>query len=206
VVGLLGMAIRPQPHGRGSSPNGHAPLLLLSAPAVLVLVQFILLASGKPAEYVRFALLPLSAMVVVSVVGIHRLVRSETWSHRLTALLVGCIAVLGGLQAAGFVMERASNRDVDLAPLRQRSGATVALAYEPSPWSCPPIDLFKHSLVLLPGRRFPDDPETIGSDLAIAPGNLASQVGMPLTGESFNWSANRWLIRSSARSRLREVK
>jgi hypothetical protein len=202
--GLVAMTIRPLTRGQASSSTARAAILLLAAPAVLVLAQFILLASGKPAEYVRFALLPLSAMVIVAVVGIHRVVRSEAWSHRVTALLVGCIVVLGGLQTVGFVMEQASGRDVDLASLRQRSGATVALAYEPAPWSCPPIDLFRHSLVLLSERRFPDDLETRGFDLAIAPANLASQVGMSPTEESFNWSVNRWLIRGSGTSRIRD--
>jgi hypothetical protein len=58
--------------------------------------------------------------------------------------------------------------------------------------------------VLLSERRFPDDLETRGFDLAIAPANLASQVGMSPTEESFNWSVNRWLIRGSGTSRIRD--
>lgn len=223
VVGLIGLSFRPRGracrsssddtadslvrsatdggHPTARNASDHAVFLLLSAPSLLVLAQFILLAHGKPTEYARFALLPLSWMLVVSVIGLHRVLPQDAWSHLLSALLVGYIAVLGGLQTAEFVRERTSSPPDDVAPLSKQAAATVALAYEPAPWSCPPVDLFRHAIMLLPDRQLPDDPRSAGFDLAIAPGNLASQVGATRRLESFNWASNRWIIRGWTTSR-----
>lgn len=196
VVGLVAMAIRPLPRGRGSSSSGNATILLLAGPTLLVLTQFVLLAGGKPAEYVRFALLPLATSVIVAVVGVDRLVVNPRWSACLSSLLVGFITVLGSMETARFVRSSSSGEDASLGATLSNPGSVMALAYEPAPWSCPPVDLFRTELWLVPRGR--DWLARAGQGTTqLGPANLASQFGVRDPRETFNWAANQWFVRST---------
>ncbi len=69
-----------------SRPNSSA------APAALVLLQFVLLAKGKPAEYARFAL-PADMILAIAAAGAVAAVRWRWLAGSLAVLLVVCVAV-----------------------------------------------------------------------------------------------------------------
>jgi hypothetical protein len=127
---------------------------LLIAPMLMVLVQFVLLATGKPGEYARFALVPDIVLAIAAVVLIGAL---PQLGLRIGALLVMCIVT--GLWGAGYVwhfardsMDR-STRIIAaerLDDLRARGAKTLLLDAEPAPYSVPPVDLFHWQMVLRP--------------------------------------------------------
>ncbi|MEA2708440.1 MAG: hypothetical protein QOF78_1041 [Phycisphaerales bacterium] len=128
---------------------------LLLAPAGLVLLQFILLADGKPAEYARFALLPNTFLVVAAFAGIALLHGSRpraTLAIGLTMLTVG----FGAPYVLAFVRDSrtVTSRLVAAERIRELSRTTgvsdIILTAEPAPYSAPPVDLFRNRLILAP--------------------------------------------------------
>lgn len=219
VVGLVALVLRPRPrdHGSGAtgqlaaqcddnpSARGHelprgtqcTPLLLLAGPAVLGLAQFVLLAAGKPAEYVRFALLPLSAMLVVAMVGIHRLLPVDDWARRVATLFVGCIGVFGTVQTFAYLGWAGGDPPSPARGDASRPGSPIVhVFYEPAPWSCPPINLFNTEIRLVPRDQLWSNSDDAGTTW-IGPTNLASQFGVNDARETFNWAANQWFVRST---------
>jgi hypothetical protein len=128
---------------------------LLLVPASLVLVQFVLLAEGKPGEYARFAILPAVALAIMAAVGVHRV------KHRIARVMyavcvVGLTALWGVAYLLGFVADTGSHntRRLAAAALALEEG-DVALIAEPAPYSAPPTNLFQRRLVLIDPRAGP---------------------------------------------------
>lgn len=184
---LIYRAIRRQRTGpcdatcRGDGTPGH----LLLVPALVVLLQFVLLAEGKPIEYARFALLPLAAVVIAGIGGVRALFRREQTQRIAGGLLVLSIMLAGVVQTFYFI----AGPLFPFSPVRHPTG--IALYWEPAPWSCPPIDLFETQIVLLPrDRSIPAPPEFV----TIIPANLASQINpQDEQFERFNWSWARFI-------------
>jgi hypothetical protein len=126
---------------------------LLIAPMLMVLVQFILLATGKPGEYARFALVPNIVLAIAAVLLLSGLRRTAL---RVPALVLLCIAT--GIWGAGYVWHFA--RDADARSTRiiaaerlealRKNRVLLAIDAEPAPYSLPPVDLFQWKLVLTP--------------------------------------------------------
>jgi hypothetical protein len=167
VVGLLcaiALGVRAWHVRKDQSPQEvarRATGLLLAAPALLVTIQFVALAGGKPGEYGRFALLPAVFLMIEAVVGIANFDDSDmldSFNRQRKGpvmLTVLCLvsAIPGFAYFFGFLDDsygtttrlRAAD---ELA--RRPAGEAIALEAEPAPYSLPPVNLFDRQLILLP--------------------------------------------------------
>jgi hypothetical protein len=146
---------------------------LLLVPAGVILIQFVMLAAGKPGEYARFALLPDIALAVAAMTGIDAFVRSARARAALAGVLVLTTAVVGFAYVRAFVRDAGpeTSRLVAARYLAAHPGDLI-LSAEPAPYAVPPVDLFRRELVLerrdgmsylpgpLPGRVYTVDRET----------------------------------------------
>src|SRR5688500_15997844 len=135
--------------------------LLLAAPAVLVLVQFVALAAGKPGEYGRFAILPDTFLMVEAVVAAETFFRRPQVRRLSLAVLFFTTALCGGMYLRHFVDDSygTTSRQRAAAELKDRlpPGATIAVDEEPAPYRLPPVNLFEHRIVLLSRGDRPAD-------------------------------------------------
>jgi hypothetical protein len=129
-------------------------------PALLVTVQFVALAAGKPGEYGRFALLPATGLCLGSVLAVC-LFPPNLIRYGLLAALAVATAIPGLLYVAHFIadarpdtprLEAAGQLD---ALLRDHSTRRLALAAEPAPYSLPPANLWRWQLELMPRHTDP---------------------------------------------------
>lgn len=213
VVGIIGAAAmlrwtaKPLP-GVDEAAVRRVSLIVLT-PTMVILLQFALVAAGKPGEHARFALFPAVALLVFAAAGAWRLGRG-TW---LAGVVLGLIVVRVGLGGAGYVWHFINDatrptRLIAADRLRQilPPGGTLAISAEPAPYACPPVNLFDHRLLLLPrsgpaGRAveadvwlFPvDDP----SPLLAAPAE-GNQVWIRprLLPTPISWAGKSWLVRT----------
>lgn len=140
---------------RRSRPGARAWLLITAAGAVLI--YYLPLGAGKPPEYARFGIVPMTVLVVAyfAVVGrgLFPLPRQKQWLA-VTGLVLATIA--GVPYIANFV-DDSGQRDTRLRAaeqirrLAQESDVrALALGREPAPWSVPPFDLWEFKAVLGP--------------------------------------------------------
>jgi hypothetical protein len=131
-----------------SPGRGHAAWLLF-APALLVTIQFVLLANGKPPEYARFGLLPDTVLLVATFTGIARL---RTPGPRTILAAATTILLLGFAfpYVRAFVRDAGTENTRSFAArmIRDRGPATVYVTAEPAPYCLPPVDLFRTRLLL----------------------------------------------------------
>jgi hypothetical protein len=141
----------PDTSGRSRS---WAVALLLAAPATLVLVQFVLLARGKTAEYARFALVPDAAMAIAAVAAVHRLRISARERIIASVLLVAGTLFFGMRYDLNFladIRDDSTRRIAALAIERQKQQCDQLVTWaEPAPYCMPAVDLFHWQIVLLP--------------------------------------------------------
>jgi hypothetical protein len=129
--------------------------VLLAAPAILVTIQFLLLATNKPPEYARFALLIDVLLLVTTMAAIGRL-NSTRARHVLAMALLAFTLPFALPYVAGFVRDAsprpsrliAAERLKDL--LDQGTATSLELSAEPAPYCMPPLDLFRTRLILPP--------------------------------------------------------
>ena len=146
--------------------------LLLAAPALLVTLQFIALASGKPAEYARFALLPDTALTLAAFTALARLLpatikNQESKIKNSISLLLTISTIFFGLLTL-----RAFLRDASATPARlheaqrlqllhDQGARTLAVTAVPAPYCLPPVNLFEWDLLLLPPGPSAENPDVI---------------------------------------------
>jgi len=164
-VGAVALGWRAWRVRRDPTPDAlarRAAGLLLAAPALLVLAQFVVLAAGKPGEYGRFAILPDTFFAVEAVVAAVTFLPSR--AHRRLAL--GAMALTTFIFGAAYV--RHFLGDASVTPTRLRAaealaklppGTAIGLENDPAPYNLPPVNLFDRDLVLMP-RRGNDDRST----------------------------------------------
>jgi hypothetical protein len=132
----------------------NALATVLAAIAVLLALQFALLAEGKPAEYARFAIL-IDIALAISLVGVSFSDRNPRVPYhvvRIPLLLgfVGPTALWGFPYVLGFVRDASDrNTRIHAAEVISAAGADIALIAEPAPYSCPPFNLFHRRVVLV---------------------------------------------------------
>jgi hypothetical protein len=158
ALSLIWRRLRPACACAGKSDVGW----LLAAPAMLVAIQFFLLAAGKPPEYARFGLLIDVFLLVVAFAAAARL-----QSHR--ARRAAAVAIVAFVVPFAVPYVVAFVRDASAEPSRlvaartiktylDQGAATVRLGAEPAPYNTPPIDLFRARLLLPPpGEPVPAD-------------------------------------------------
>ena len=155
----------------------RSPMRMIAGVVGLVaFMQFVVLSAGKPAEYARFGLLAAAVGSTLVADAVQNLLDAQR-----RALLGWVIA--GYVIVAGVSLARNGVRHADQTP-PVGSAQRIAVAYEPAPWSCPPIDLFKTELVLMPSASIRRD---FDADLLVFPKNLSSQLGMGPRDESCDW-------------------
>jgi len=136
--------------------RGRVVVMLLGAPAGLVLVQFVMLAGGKGGEFGRFAILPDVALMISGVVLVTSLKAVRDWPGPVMASLVMLTGFQGGAYWAGFVEDargaEATRRVVArrLDELWGRGARTIGVRAEPAPYCLPAVDVTKWTLILLP--------------------------------------------------------
>jgi hypothetical protein len=184
-----GTGVSPVECGTGVSPVQCAPSstgLLLAAPALLILVQFIALAAGKPGEYGRFAVLPDIGLAIAAIALVWRTMPAKSGRAVGGAVLVLMTALSGGLYLYGF---QSDSRPVTsrlfaaerLQMLQSRGGSSLGVFAEPAPYALPPVDLFAWRIHLLPNHRtetWAERPQVV----IRPPGLLADRDVGPLTG------------------------
>jgi hypothetical protein len=158
-------------------------LLLLSA---MVLIQFILLAGGKPGEYGRFAIVAdiVLGMACSIWIGRSSLRRFERVEMLLLILLLTALG--GGEYLGNFVADSgATPRRIELAELldsTRTAGATTLGVYDdPAPYSLPPVDLFRWHIFKLP-RNFDISSGQTPVDVIVRPADRQTRMGTIVGG------------------------
>ncbi len=137
---------------------------LLAAPAILVAIQFLLLAQNKPAEYARFAL-PLDVTLAMAVAAAAASLRSAALQAVILLALVYCTGASSLRYMANyFAAGNRSNGAATLSEL-QRPGRVLAVWSEPAPYCLPAVDLFNWKILLLPpGSEAPAESVSVRPD------------------------------------------
>ncbi len=190
---------RPKVPDRGT----HTVAYLLAAPAICVLIQFVLLAAGKPAEYARFGLVLFAAASLAFSLawGCVSLLKSPRFIVPVYGLIAMVITQACILNAIIPYLEHDGDRPIPPLSLIKRGDVpsrygktfwTLGLSHEPAPWSVMPLNLFRDQLIL---TQPAPDPKTAIYDVYLFPSNLSSQIGMGNGGESVDWADNRTQMR-----------
>jgi hypothetical protein len=131
---------------------------MLAGVCVLVLIQFFMLATDKPGEYGRFALLPDVALGIAAVIGVARIAKRPILRVPLLAILVISTVFFGAAYVWHFIRDAQpmSSRLIAAKRLAEQASAgarKLEITAEPAPYSMPPVDLFTWQITLLPGGQ-----------------------------------------------------
>jgi hypothetical protein len=130
-------------------------VFLLLVPVILLMLQFVALAAGKPGEYGRFALFIDVALAIGAVSWATLAMRNPVARSTFCALLILFVAVPGVKYMWGFLRDAGPHATRLLAAerieqLRQGGAKTLAVAAEPAPYSVPPVNLFEYAILMRP--------------------------------------------------------
>jgi hypothetical protein len=132
---------------------------ILGGVSAVVLIQFFALATDKPGEYARFALLPDIAMAIAAAIGVAKLSKRAVLRVPLLAILVISTGFFGAAYVWHFIRDAQpmSSRLIAAKRLSEKAseGARrLEISAEPAPYSMPPVDLFTWQITLLPRGQF----------------------------------------------------
>ena len=146
-------------------------MLPLAVPTAVVLLQFILLGAGKPAEYGRFGVFPDAALAIATACGI-----AGAWNLRYRrikpiagVLIFAWVASSGWPYLANFRQDAAwdgrntrwqAAHTLAMTPSADSTRA-VWVSAEPAPYGCPPLD-FAHTQVWLSKQAAAGPPPSTG--------------------------------------------
>lgn len=179
----------------GSEPVLRSPLgWLLAAPALLVLLQYVLLARDKPAEYARFALTLDVALAITAAVAVG-MMRRKPLQWLTAMLLVGSTALSGGAYVANFIEDTRPNSTRrsaanELARI-ERPGRVLAVWAEPAPYCLPPVNLFDWRIVLLPKGT---EPVQFAADRDWPPDFVSVRPTDDQTNTPASWSNKKFVV------------
>jgi len=193
--------------------------ILLGAPAAVVLIQFVLLAKGKPGEFGRFAILPDVALVLLVVAVVFSMRFPPAWSGPVFAAVVLMVALQGASYWLGFRADARrghTSRDVAAGRLEDlwgRGARTLGVRADPAPYNLPPVDATKWRLILLrpdgtvgDGDAWPDvvifpvDDVQPGGQVAGTPYVRSTVLGNRLWGNArISWADKAFEIRVQPR-------
>ena len=130
---------------------------IMVVPSALVLLQMVLLAAGKTAEYARFGLLVDVMMAIAAAVLIGILQMRARERALIAVLLVAGTLFFGARYDVNFVRDRGigSTRHQAAIALDTYSqvSQTLDVFAEPAPYFLPPVDLFSWKIVLQPQKN-----------------------------------------------------
>lgn len=184
--------------------NAHSRPLrtLLAVPALLVAIQFIALASGKPGEYGRFGLLVATILCLKSVI-FPWIAMSRRWSIAWSCVVVAAVIPFGLNYLLHFIADSASptSRILGAQRLRElndRGARRLALVAEPAPYCMPPVDLWRWELILLPrATATAQDAFQIGADVYLRAVDDPADGGMFHRPARISWAAKPFEIRAA---------
>lgn len=134
--------------------------LLVAVPSLAVLIQFIALAAGKPAEYGRFAVFPAMVLCVGGMSAVAAFVIRRGWRFGCGLLLFVATLLPGFEYLSAFRLDSGSRpsrlRVASVLLEELGGGATIGVEAEPAPYVMPPVDLFQNRIVLLPSGTAPE--------------------------------------------------
>jgi hypothetical protein len=141
---------------------------LFLAPALLILIQFIALAAGKPGEYARFALFPDILLTMTAILGIAHFAPNRFAKFPLILFILGTQSFHTLEYLQGFAIDTGpgASRRFSASYLSYMSSNSTKLLIEaePAPYILPPVDLF-HWELLLPPRSGTIDPNAYTSSV-----------------------------------------
>ncbi len=187
VIGVIGVIVLARRPSSGNPLKGKPNGLLLAAPAAMVLLQFVLLARGKPAEYARFAITFDVVLMIVAAALIETLGLKQREGALAACLLVGATLLVGVRYDLNCLIDNRADSSRRLAAVRIDGllgrADTIAVWAEPAPYCMPPVDLFAWKILLLPktGRL-----STTGGRgvVSVRPTDERFQDGSPLRAAS----------------------
>jgi len=168
VVGLLGAAglLIQYPFNKEKAdkkPISKSGWLLL-VPTVVILMQFVALAAGKPGEYGRFAIFPDIALCIAAIISIHLFLKKTSRQISAMSIVLAITALYGGLYLSAFIRDTSSNNwrmrvAEHLDSFKSSGGKSLGILSEPAPYVLPPVDIFSWKLFLFPEEYvITDDP------------------------------------------------
>ena len=158
AAGALALGIRAVRMRRSQEPAEiarRATGLLLAVPALCVLGQCLLFATGKPGEFGRFMLLGDLFLAIEAIVAAATFLPRARTGPAVAILLALTAAIPGFSYLRAFVRDSQTpnSRLVAAERLRQLYPAehqTIAVYADPAPYCLPPVDLFRGRILLLP--------------------------------------------------------
>jgi len=203
--------------GPTSQPRLGVAVILLGAPAAIILIQFTLLADGKPGEFARFALFPAVVLLIFAIGGVWNMAGWPAARAIVLFLLVGRVAV-GGISYVWHFLRDSGERPTRLIvaermeAARQRGARSVGLHAEPAPYSAPPMNLWDWELWYSPwravGRSQPCDiwldavdayPDTSGWRAPPGGPVFLEWIRPRLLPTPISWAAKPFSVRGQAR-------
>lgn len=158
---------------------------LLSVPSALVLIQFALLAAGKPAEYGRFAIFPVVALCVGSI-WLLGLIPSR-WPRWGLQVATPCVvmAIWTWPYLTAFIDDATQDgtrlRAAERLRVLQRDHRELQVFADPAPYALPPLDVWRWEITLTPRNHEPTGEVVIrpiddASRLKLAPQGYTREV------------------------------
>jgi Dolichyl-phosphate-mannose-protein mannosyltransferase len=188
IAGMVAFAVHAFRKRNAADPGAAQGLLLwllLSLLALAICFQFIVLAGGQPADYARFALFFDVYLAIMAVVSVQKLVRSAAGRAACFAILILTTGWMGSLYVRGFVRDSGPNTTRILATpkVQEVLGTethTLATApqLEPAPWSLPPADLWRWT-IMVPPRGNAQETST-GAKVIVRPVDLPAGSRNPV--------------------------
>ncbi len=173
---------------------GARSWLLLTA-AAAVLIYFLPLGAGKPPEYARFGIVPMTVLLIAYFAVAGRGLTPLPARRRLICLLGTILVALAGVPyVVNFVADarpddtrtRAARRIAE----RLEGGATsLDLWAEPAPWSIPPFDLWAWQAVLNAEEGGAPDVRVEAVDAPISPEAITGPFITPVS-----WASKPFMI------------
>jgi hypothetical protein len=128
---------------------------MLGVPAMLVAVQFALVAEGLPGEFGRFFVLPDVVLLIAALVAIVKLTPNVWMRLASWVIVIGGGVLFGSNYLGGFVRD---SRPITgrmlyaerLHELNEAGMKTMGIYADPAPYCLPPVDLFSWQLIRLP--------------------------------------------------------
>ncbi|UCG32697.1 MAG: glycosyltransferase family 39 protein [Phycisphaerales bacterium] len=122
-------------------------LLMLAAPAVVVLLIMVVVGANKPGEFGRFGIYVSLVLMLAVATEVARIVKRSGWAGILAALLFICTTGVCGLRYLQQFRADATNANTRMAAaayladvLAGRPEASVGVFANPAPYAVPPMD------------------------------------------------------------------
>jgi hypothetical protein len=164
VIAVRGWQLRRREakNAPGTAPRPVSRFWFLVVPSVAVVIQMVLLAQGKTAEYGRFALLPDVALSIAAAVLIGSLQMKPRDRDMIAVLLVAGTLFFGARYDANFVRDgrpdSTRRRAAVALDTYSQVAQTLDVFSEPAPYCLPPVDLFTWRIVLVPPAQLTEIP------------------------------------------------